>query len=145
VDVAGAVARPGIYHLPAGSRIADALTAAGGFGPRVDAAGASRLNLAAPVRDGDQVLVPSRDDPRSAASPPIPGGSAGKANTGPVNLNTATEAELDALPGIGPVTVAKIVASRTAGPFTSVADLRTRKLVTDATFAKLSGLVTVGP
>ncbi len=149
IDVAGAVLRPGVYHLPAGSRVADAIAAAGGFGPRVDALAAQALNLAAPVTDGVQVRVPSRDDAagRGAASPGTgsgPGTGGGAASGGPVDLNTATSAELDALPGIGPVTAGKIIASREERPFSTVDDLKTRKLVGTSVFAKLAGLVTVG-
>jgi competence protein ComEA len=129
IDVAGAVLRPGVYHLPAGSRVADAIAAAGGFGPRVDALAAQALNLAAPLADGVQVRVPSRG---------------GAASGSPIDLNTATSAELDTLPGIGPVTAGKIIASRADRPFSAVADLQTRKLVGASTFAKLTGLVTVG-
>ena len=154
LDVAGAVLRPGVYHLPAGSRVADAIAAAGGFGPRVDALAAQALNLAAPLTDGAQVRVPSRDDAagtgagspgtgHSAASGSAASGS-GTASVGPIDLNTATSAELDTLPGIGPVTAAKIIASRQERPFSAVADLQTRKLVGASTFAKLAGLVTVG-
>jgi competence protein ComEA len=149
VDVAGAVLRPGVYHLPAGSRVADAIAAAGGFGPRVDAPATQALNLAAPLADGAQVRVPSRDDAagRGAASPGTGSGTAsgsGAASGGPVDLNTATSAELDALPGIGPVTAGKIIASREERPFSAVDDLKTRKLVGTSVFAKLAGLVTVG-
>ncbi len=148
VDVAGAVARPGVYRLPQGSRVSDAVAAAGGFGPRVDAAAAARLNLASLLRDGQQVLVPSRDGPASGAGGPSsnPGsqGAPSVAPAQPIDLNAATAAELDALPGIGPVTAGKIIASRAESPFTSVDDLRTRKLVGESVFAKLGDLVTVG-
>jgi competence protein ComEA len=154
VEVAGAVLHPGIYRLPIGSRIADAITAAGGYSARVDAAAADRsLNLAHPIADGDSVRVPSRDDPATANGATgggssggsfAPGGTgSGSATTGPIDLNTATAEQLDTLPGIGPVTAAKIVASRQTGLFKSVNDLQTRKLVGPATFAKLRALVTV--
>jgi competence protein ComEA len=141
VDVQGAVLRPGIVHLPGGSRVADAIAAAGGYGPRVDTDRVGQaLNLAALVKDGDQVVVPSRDDhvPIGATA----SGSTGNAG-GPIDLNHATVAELDALPGIGPVTAAKIVAARDEQAFASVDDLRNRKILGAATFEKVKDLVVV--
>lgn len=147
VDVGGAVARPGVYRLPAGSRIGDAIAAAGGYGPRVDAAAADlKLNLAAILRDGDEVSVPSRDGTAGARSGASSGGpAASKGAGGPLDLNTATAAELDTLPGVGPATAAKIIAAREERPFSSVDDLRTRKVLGAAALEKIRPLVTAGP
>ena len=133
---------PGVFHLPPEARVGDLVAAAGGYGPRVDTERAGReLNLAAPLRDGDQISVPSRDDA-------TPGERerdrwVQRAGDGPLDLNAATAAQLDALPGIGPVTAAKIIASRDEQPFAAVDDLRTRKLVGEKTFGQLADLVTV--
>jgi len=141
IDVQGAVVRPGIVRLPAGSRIGDAIAAAGGYGPRVAADRIGQaLNLAALVKDGDQVVVPSRDDP---AVTPGSATSGGPGAGGPIDLNRATAAELDALPGIGPVTAAKIVAARAEQAFASVDELKTRKILGAATFDKVKDLVVV--
>jgi competence protein ComEA len=145
VDVAGAVVTPGVYHLAVGSRIGDAIEAAGGFGPRVDvAAVGATLNLAAPLTDGAQVQVPSRDDAAAGAGGSGGGGSSGGGAGGAalVNLNTATQAELEGLPGIGPVTAGKIIESRAGAPFKTVDELRERGLVGEKTFEKLQPLVT---
>jgi competence protein ComEA len=144
IDVQGAVLRPGVIRLAGGSRVGDAIEAAGGFGPRVDAERAGReLNLAAALKDGDRIVVPSRDDPPSSG-----GGSTGPVGSGGsggglVDLNTATASELDALPGVGPVTAKKILDARAEKPFASVDDLRDRKLVGASVFDKIHDLVTV--
>lgn len=144
VDVQGAVLSPGVQRLPAGSRVGDAIAAAGGYGPRVDASrAAAELNLAALVTDGDRIVVPARGDVVAIASGSGDGGSGGGTGGGLVDINTATTAELDALPGIGPVTAQKILDARAEKPFASVDELRERKIVGAATFEKLRDLVTV--
>jgi competence protein ComEA len=138
VDVGGAVTAPGVYRLATGSRIADAIEAAGGFAPTVDAAAVARdLNLAAPLTDGQKVFVPSRGSA-------TPAGSQAQQSGGLVDLNKASESELDALPGIGPVTAKKIIASRAERPFSDPQELVDRKLVGQKTWEKLRDLVTVG-
>ena len=146
VDVGGAVVRPGVYHLGAGSRIEDAIQAAGGFGPRVDAGRVSaELNLAATLIDGQQVRVPSRDDDQVAAGSGGAGtGAPGGGSGSRIDLNTATQAELESLPGIGPVTAAKIIASRTESPFRTVDELRERGLVGEKTFDAIRPLLIIG-
>jgi len=135
VDVAGAVRRPGLYRLRSGSRIDDAIVAAGG------ATGKAQLdavNLAAPVADGEQVVVPGRGAGGAAAPPP----AAGSSPSAPLDLNTATAEQLDALPGIGPVTAQKILDYRQAhGPFRSVAELEAVPGIGPGRLAQLKGLV----
>lgn len=118
VHVVGAVRRSGLYRVPDGARVADALARAGGPTAKADLAA---LNLAAPLVDGQQIAVPVRLPPGSAPSL----GTAGAAGAGAkVSLSSATVDELDELPGIGPVTAEKIVAWRTTnGPLRSVDDL----------------------
>ena len=112
VHVTGAVRRPGVYRLASGARITDAIARAGGTTRRADRAS---VNLAAPVADGQQVVVPRLGTPAAA-----PRGAAHASPAARVDLNTATAEELDALPGVGPVTAEKIVEYRTAhGPFAS--------------------------
>lgn len=138
VDVAGAVRAPGLYRLPAGARVGDAISAAGGFGPAVDAvAVATLINLAAPLSDGDKVVVPAR----GAATDQTAGGDPG---TRLVDLNRASQSELEALPGIGPVTAGKIIAARTERPFRDAQELLDRGIVGRATWEKIRDLVTTG-
>ena len=149
VDVEGAVSEPGIRELPAGSRVADAIAAAGGYGADADlGAAATTINLAQPLTDGEQVRVPAIGDGppvQASGAPPSAGqGAASGAGTGLVDLNTATPEELEALPGIGPVTVQKIVAARQESPFTSLEDAVERGVIHRGQLEDIQGVATAG-
>jgi competence protein ComEA len=117
VHVVGAVRTPGLYKLRRGARVADAVSTAGGATAKADLA---LVNLAAPLSDGQQIVVPARAPPVASAG----GGAPGAAAAGPVHRIAATVEQLDALPGVGPVTAQKIVDYRQAhGAFGSVDDL----------------------
>jgi competence protein ComEA len=138
VHVAGAVREPGLYRLREGSRVADAVARAGGAAASADT---SAINLAAPLVDGMQVVVPARPPPAfeaSAGPAAAPGAPASR-----VSLSSATVEQLDALPGIGPVTAQKIVDHRAAqGGFRSVDDLDAIPGIGPARVEQLRGLVT---
>lgn len=151
VHVLGAVARPGLFEVSAGARVVDVVAAAGGLLPTADQAG---VNLARPVTDGEQLYVPVQGE----VAPGAPAGAAGAATGSPgaagtppaagtgatVNLNTATVADLDTLPRIGPVMAQRILDYRAAeGRFDSIEDLRNVTGIGDKTFAALQDLVSV--
>lgn len=141
VSVAGAVTTPGLVTLPAGARVADALAAAGGPLPGTDLL---TLNLAQPLTDGEQVVVGAAGAAAAPAVPGTPGASTAGSTGRLVNLNTATEPELEELPGVGPVMAQAIIAFRTEnGPFTSVDQLDDVSGVGAARMAQLVDLVTV--
>ena len=134
VDVAGAVRRPGLHSLAPGMRIADAVAAAGGATAKADLAA---VNLAAPVADGEQILVPARGAGGVGA-----GGGGTPSPTAPLDLNTASLEQLDALPGIGPTTAQKILDYRQAhGSFHSVAELDAVPGIGQGRLEQLKGLV----
>lgn len=140
VHVAGAVMKPGVVVLTAGSRVIDALEKVGGGTADGDL---DRLNLAAKLTDGQRVFVPRVGEPM-----PADAGSAGSAEPtegAPVDLNTATQEQLEALPGIGPTLAEAILTERERrGGFRSVEDLRSVRGIGDARFADVRDLVTVG-
>jgi competence protein ComEA len=137
IDVAGAVRRPGLYRLREGSRIDDAIAAAGGATAKAQL---DSVNLAAPVADGEQIVVPGRGSggAAAAASP----AAAGSSPSAPLDLNSATLEQLEALPGIGPVTAQKILDFRQShGAFHAVAELEGVPGIGPAHMAQLKGLV----
>jgi competence protein ComEA len=135
VHVVGQVYKPGLYSLPEGSRVDDAIKRAGGPKPK---AALALVNLAAPVADGQQVVVPSNREAAQA----LAGGSMAGGTGGPVHLNSATLDQLDELPGIGPVTAQKILDYRSEhGAFGSVEELDAVPGIGPATLDELRDLV----
>jgi competence protein ComEA len=134
VDVAGAVRRPGLYRVPAGSRVAAAVERAGGVSRRGDQAG---VNLAAPLHDGQQVIVP----PHGAVA--VSGGSSSSAaapGSGPISLSQATETQLESLDGIGPALAGRILQYRQQhGGFRSLDELKEVSGIGDKRFEALRG------
>jgi competence protein ComEA len=134
VDVAGAVRRPGLHELAPGTRIADAVAAAGGATAKADI---TAVNLAAPIADGEQIVVPARGSGAAGAS-----SGAAPSPTAPLDLNSASLEQLDALPGIGPTTAQKILDYRQAhGSFHSLADLDAVPGIGQGRLEQLKGLV----
>lgn len=154
MHVLGAVAAPGVYELGAGSRVVDGVAAAGGFAPAADSAS---VNLARPLVDGEQLRVLAVGEappPALPGGPPgsavAPGGASAPGGAAPggaaplVNLNTATEIDLDTLPRIGPAMATRIVAYRDAnGPFASLDDLLQIPGIGDKTLESLRPLLTL--
>jgi competence protein ComEA len=136
--VAGRVRHPGLVRLPGGSRVQDAIRAAGGAASGADL---DAVNLARKLTDGEQVRVPGPGDP----APPPPDAAAGVAGpSAPLDLNTASAEQLDALPGVGEVTAGRILAYRSAHPFTTVDELLEVPGIGQRRFEQLKDLVTVG-
>ncbi len=150
VQVDGAVLQPGVYALAPGSRVAEAVAAAGGLAENADV---QALNLAAEVQDGQWVQIPAQvpipptsvaaaNPPRAENPPDAP--TSTPAAGAIININTATQAELETLPGIGPVTAQKIIAFREEnGPFASIEEIQKVSGIGPATFDKIKALITV--
>jgi competence protein ComEA len=137
VDVAGAVRQPGVFEFVEGDRVIDAIERAGGPLPKADL---SLLNLAAPLADGTQILVPKTGQAVAA----VPGGTAPGSSSGLININSASATELEALSGIGEVLAATIVEYRDQnGPFASVEDLMDVSGIGPATLEEIRDQVTV--
>jgi competence protein ComEA len=140
VHVVGAVRKPGVYSFRPGARVVDAVRTAGGFAPGADG---QAINLARPLVDGEQVVVPRKGEspPPTAAGPAPPGAAA---PGGKININLAGVSELDSLPGIGPVLAQRIVDYRTQhGPFRTVRDLLKVPGIGEKKFSSLEPYVTV--
>jgi len=150
VHIDGAVFEPGVYPLPSGSRVFEAIDAAGGA---TDEADVTQINLAARVADGQKLVVPAQG---AAGAPPRPSDPSSSSSTAPsskvivgddsarININTASARVLQSLPGVGAITAGRIVQYRqTNGPFTSVNQLRDARLLTAATFEKIKASLSV--
>ena len=137
IDVTGEVVAPGVYELPAGSRVIDALRAAGGAKAK---AALSELNLARIIKDGEQIYV----DPIYSGGTRARAGSKVSAPRGPININRASASDLDSLDGIGPVIAKRIIAYRTTnGPFIAPEDLLKVSGIGDAKFAQFKEKIRV--
>lgn len=132
VDIAGAVVKPGVYRLPAGSRVEDAIVVAGGLSGDVDSDRLAKVvNRAAKLSDGAKIYIPKAGDTVAGLHP---------ANDNSVSVNAASSSELEELTGIGPVTAKKIISSR---PYTSLEELVSKKAMGQALFDKLKGQLTL--
>jgi competence protein ComEA len=143
VHVDGAVVRPGVHDLPTGSRVIDAIEAAGGLSDEADR---ERLNLAAPVSDGQRVWIPRVGEDEPPVEPLLGGDTtaSGSGRGGPVNLNTADSAALETLPGVGPSIAAAIISFREKeGPYERVDDLLGVAGIGPSRLAQIADLVTV--
>ena len=138
IALVGAVQQPGVVTVAAGARTADAVNACGGLLPQADA---ERVNMAQPVKDGQQSRVPEKKAAGNAATGDA---AAGREDGGLVNLNTADEKALDALPGVGPATARKIIEYRESeGGFQCTEDLMKIKGIGQAKYDKLKDKVTI--
>jgi len=138
IDVEGAVLKPGIYSIPVESREEDAIKAAGGLSPRADRGVIARsMNMAAKVSDGMKLYLPfvGEQPVTSAGDQGVQGTSVSA-----ISINSASESQLDSLPGIGPVTAGKIITNR---PYSSVGELLSKKSVTSSVYDKIKDLVTL--
>lgn len=149
VDIEGAVVHPGMYELAAGDRVADAVSLSGGLTKKADSAWiAKNMNMAAKLTDGGKIYIPAVGEKTSGGSAEsavsqnavkAAGESLG-VSTGTVNINTASQKQLEDLPGVGPVIAGKIISGRS---YSSAEELKTKKIVGNALFDKIKDLITV--
>jgi competence protein ComEA len=140
VYITGAVPRPGVYALPQGARVQDAISAAGGF---LAEAEKSQINLAALLEDGEKLDIPYLEGASPVLTTPVP--AVVTSTTELIDINTASAAELEALPGIGPTTAQKIVEYREQnGPFVSTEDIINVSGIGPGTYERIKDLITVG-
>jgi competence protein ComEA len=141
VYITGAVPRPGVYALPKNARVQDAISAAGGF---LAEAEKSQINLAAILEDGEKLDIPFLEGASPVLATPVP--DVVTSTTELINLNTASGAELEALPGIGPTTAQKIIEFREQnGPFLNAEDIINVSGIGPGTYERIKDLITVGP
>ena len=141
VHITGAVPRPGVYALPQGARIQDGISAAGGFLAEADK---TNINLAQALEDGEKLDIPFIEGGSPVLATPLPQVIA--TTTDLININTATAAELDTLPGIGPTTAQKIIDYREQnGPFINAEDIINVSGIGPGTYERMKDLITVGP
>ena len=136
VDVSGAVEKPQVVEVPYDSRVKDVLIAAGGLTPKADRNYVSKsINLAQKVQDGTKIYVPAQGEMVSVSAPQVSGNSGQLGIQGNlININEASESELDSLPGVGPVTAQKIISGR---PYQEVSELVSKKIVNQSVFDKI--------
>lgn len=151
VDVSGAVVRPNVYRLPAGSRVYAAIDAAGGLSDAVDSAFISRnTNFARLLTDQEKIYIPTTEDIQSGVvdeyvgvlsqMTPVAGSTAINEESQKININTSVIEELDQLPGIGPTYAQKIIDNR---PYTSIEDLLTKKVLKKSAYSQIKELVSL--
>mgnify|MGYP006278175945 CR=1 FL=1 len=144
IAVDGCIRSPGVYSLPRGSRVQDAVQAAGGFKAK---ANSEAVNLAAPLEDGDHLIIPEKGRPAGEGSIYPRGNSLSPTATSflfPIEINTASREELEALPGIGPVTAEKIILYREEHPFTMIEEIQKVPGIGPATYQEIRDLIRVG-
>jgi competence protein ComEA len=145
IQISGAVVHPGVYELPSGSRVQDAVEAAGGLTSDASMTG---VNLAAPLGDGKYVVIPAITPTPvpSTSQPAAQGENPPSPSVGLININTATLEEFDRLPDIGPVMAQRIIDYRTtSGLFTTIEDIMNVPGIGTLTFEKIKSLITIGP